>query len=244
MQIWERLTEELPPDVLRRHAVTCGDARQFQGRERDIMYLSMVCAPNDIGAPLSRDTFAQRFNVAASRARDRMVLVRSVELDQLSESDRLRRSLIAHFARPFAEEPVRVTDLRMLCESRIERELFDWLNGEGYHVTPQVAVGLYRIDIVVEGQDDTRLAVECDGDKYQGPQQWIEDMRRQRTLQRVGWVFWRCFAGALLRRRQFVLDDLRRTLAANGIEPMGRGGFGRRRVTETKRVRAPDSVPA
>ena len=244
MQIWERLTEVLTPDVLRRHAVTCGDARQFQGRERDIMYLSMVCAPNDVGAPLSRDTFAQRFNVAASRARDRMVLVRSVELDQLSESDRLRRSLIAHFARPFAEEPVRVTDLRTLCESRVERELFDWLNGEGYHVTPQVAVGAYRIDIVVEGEDDTRLAVECDGDKYQGPQQWIEDMRRQRTLQRVGWVFWRCFAGALLRRRQTVLEDLRRTLAANGIEPIGRGGWGRRRVTETKRVRAPDGVAA
>jgi very-short-patch-repair endonuclease len=242
LRIWERLTEDLTPEILRRHAVTCGDARQFQGRERDIMYLSMVCAPNDVGAPLSREIFSQRFNVAASRARDRMVLVRSVDLDQLSESDRLRRGLIAHFSRPFAEEPVRVTDLRTLCESRIERELFDWLNGEGYHVTPQVAVGAYRIDMVVEGRDDTRLAVECDGDKYQGPQQWIEDMRRQRTLQRVGWVFWRCFAGAFLRRRQTVLEDLRRTLADNGIEPIGRGGWGRRRVTETKRVRAPDGV--
>ena len=242
LHIWERLTQELSPDILRRQAVTCGDARQFQGRERDIMYLSMVCAPNDIGAPLSRDTFSQRFNVAASRARDRMILVRSVELDQLSESDRLRRSLIAHFSRPFAEEPVRVTDLRTLCESRVERELFDWLNGEGYHVTPQVAVGAYRIDMVVEGLDDRRLAVECDGDKYQGTQQWIEDMRRQRALQRVGWVFWRCFAGALLRRRQAVLEDLRRTLTAHGIEPIGRGGWGRRRMTETKRVRASEGV--
>jgi len=242
MLIWERLTQEITPEVLRRHAITCGDARQFQGRERDIMYLSMVCAPNDIGAPLSRGAFAQRFNVAASRARDRMILVRSVELDQLSDADRLRRGLIAHFAQPFAEEPSRGADLRSRCESRIEREIFDWLNGEGYHATPQVAVGGYRIDIVVEGSDDARLAVECDGDKYQGPQQWIEDMRRQRTLQRVGWVFWRCFASALLRRRHAVLEDLRRTLAANGIEPIGQGGFGRRRVTETKRVRAPDGV--
>src|SRR6185436_18752034 len=67
LQIWQRLTEVLSPDTLRRHAITCGDARQFQGRERDIMYLSMVCAPNDIGAALSRDTAAPRFNVAASR---------------------------------------------------------------------------------------------------------------------------------------------------------------------------------
>jgi len=244
VRIWERLTEELGPDVMRRHAVTCGDARLFQGRERDIMYLSMVSAPNDVGAPLSRDTFAQRFNVAASRARDRMILVRSVELHHLSESDRLRRSLITHFARPFSEEPMRVTDLREVCESPLERELFDWLNGEGYQVTPQVAVGAYRVDLVVEGRDDTRLAVECDGDKYHGPQQWIEDMRRQRSLERVGWVFWRCFAAALRRRREAVLEDLRQALSAQGIEPIGRGGWGRRRMTETRRVRAAESVEA
>jgi len=244
VRIWERLTEEVGLDAMRRHAITCGDARLFQGRERDIMYLSMVSAPNEVGAPLSRDTFAQRFNVAASRARDRMILVRSVELHHLSESDRLRRGLITHFARPFSEDPIRVTDLREVCESPLERELFDWLNGEGYQVTPQVAVGAYRVDLVVEGRDDARLAVECDGDKSHGPQQWIEDMRRQRSLERVGWVFWRCFASALRRRREAVLEDLRQALSAQGIEPIGRGGWGRRRVTETKRVRASDSVAA
>lgn len=240
--IWERLTQELSPEILRRHAITCGDARQFQGRERDIMYLSMVCAANDVGPPLAPQPHAQRFNVAASRARDRMILVRSVEVAHLAEADRLRRSLITHFARPFAEEPARVTDLRTLCESRVERELFDWLNGEGYHVTPQVAIGGYRIDMVVEGRDDNRLAVECDGDKYQGAQQWIEDMRRQRTLQRAGWSFWRCFASALVRRRAAVLEDLRLALAARSIEPIGRTGWGRRRMAETKRVRAPEGV--
>jgi superfamily I DNA and/or RNA helicase len=72
--IWDRLTEELGPDIIRRHQITCGDARTFQGKERNIMFLSMVSAPNNVGAPLSRDTFSQRFNVAASRARDRMYL--------------------------------------------------------------------------------------------------------------------------------------------------------------------------
>ncbi len=32
------------------------------------MFLSMVSAPNEVGAPLSRDTFAQRFNVAIQLA--------------------------------------------------------------------------------------------------------------------------------------------------------------------------------
>ena len=78
LAIWERLTDELGPELMQRHHIACGDARTFQGKERDIMFLSMVSAPNDVGAPLSRDTFAQRFNVAASRAKDRMYLVRSV----------------------------------------------------------------------------------------------------------------------------------------------------------------------
>ena len=38
----------------------------------------------------------------------------------------------------------------------------------GYWVTPQVKVGQYRIDLVAEGHNDTRLAVECDGDRYHG----------------------------------------------------------------------------
>ena len=141
LHIWERLVENLSPEILHRHAIACGDARTFQGRERDIMFLSMVSAPNAVGAPLSRDIFAQRFNVAASRARDRMVLVRSVDLDDLSEADRLRRGLIAHFSAPFAEHADPSGDPRDRCESPMERELYDWLAQRGYRVTPQARIG-------------------------------------------------------------------------------------------------------
>lgn len=175
-EIWERLTEELGPEIIRRHQITCGDARTFQGKERDIMFLSMVSAPNNVGAPLSRDTFAQRFNVAASRARDRMYLVRSVTLEHLSAADRLRRSLIVHFTSPFAQDETRVEHQRSLCESPFEREIYDELTQRGYWVTPQVKVGQYRIDMVVEGSNDARMAVECDGDQYHGPDKWEDDM--------------------------------------------------------------------
>jgi very-short-patch-repair endonuclease len=242
LRIWERLVDELGPDVIRRHDIACGDARMFQGRERHIIFLSMVAAPNDVGPPLTREAYAQRFNVAASRARDQLILVRSVEPDQLSESDKLRRNLILHFARPFGDEPRRVADARELCESPLERELYDWLTGNGYRVMPQVRVGSYRIDLVVEGGSDARLAVECDGDKYQGPEQWTEDVHRQRALERAGWVFWRCFASSLLRQRTAVLEHLHQTLAAQGIEPARSGGWARRRITETRRLHV--SLPA
>ena len=50
------------------------------------MLLSMVATP-DQKMTSTGPMFAQRLNVAASRARDRMVLVRSVELADLSTLD-------------------------------------------------------------------------------------------------------------------------------------------------------------
>ncbi len=235
LTIWNRLTEELGPEVIQRHRIACGDARTFQGKERDIMFLSMVSAPNEGKiAPISRDTFAHRFNVAASRARDRMYLVRSVELEHLSDADRLRRGLIAHFGAPFAQDEMRVEDMRKLCESPFEREMYDELTKRGYWVTPQVKVGQYRIDMVVEGHNDARLAIECDGDKYHGADKWDDDMHRQRVLERAGWVFWRCFASAFIRRREEVLGDLIRVLEDRGIEPTGAEGAPRSVHTERR----------
>lgn len=221
LYIWERLTDELGPEVMQRHRIACGGARTFQGKERDIMFLSMVSAPNDVGGVLSGTKYDQRFNVAASRARDRMYLVRSLELGHLTSANQLRRRLIEHFATPFAQDEMRVEDQRKLCESPFEREMYDELTQRGYWVTPQVRVGQYRIDIVVEGHNDARLAVECDGDQYHGADKWADDMQRQRVLERAGWVFWRCFASAFIRRRTDVLDDLFKTLAERGIEPIG-----------------------
>lgn len=86
---------------LLRRKFECGDARVFQGSERDIMFLSMVADSQNHHA-LSGNMFDQRFNVAASRARDRMYLVRSVRLEELSPAD-LRVTLLKHFSNPLKE---------------------------------------------------------------------------------------------------------------------------------------------
>lgn len=220
--IWKMLIEELGSEYLQRHKIACGDARTFQGKERDVMFLSMVVAPNEqrISA-LSRDTYAQRFNVAASRARNRMYLVRSVTLEHLSEADKIRRNLISHFATPFAQDENRQDDLRQLCESEFEREVYDTLTERGFWVTPQVKVGQFRIDMVVEGNNDARLAIECDGDRYHGSDKWADDMHRQRHLERVGWVFWRCLASTWILRKSKMIEDLVRSLTERGVEPVG-----------------------
>lgn len=220
LKVWEILEQELGLDLINRHKIACGDAKTFQGKERDIMFMTMVVSRNNAAAS-SRDTFRQRFNVAASRARDRMYLVRSVASEDLSDADSLRRGLIAHFTTPFSQDVDRVEDLKLLCESPFEREIYDLLAERGYRVTPQVPVGEFRLDMVVEGHNDTRLAIECDGDRYHGLDQWEGDMRRQRILERAGWRFWRCFASTFVMNRSEVVDDLLKTLHAHGIEPLG-----------------------
>ena len=105
--------------------------------------------------------------------------------------------------------------------------MYDELTQRGYWVTPQVRVGQYRIDMVVEGHNDARLAIECDGDKYHGADKWADDMQRQRVLERAGWVFWRCFASAFIRRREEVMGDLLKTFAERNIQPIGAEGAPR-----------------
>lgn len=208
----------LPEDIVARK-ITVGPPPVFQGRERDIMMVSMVLQRGDRTAANSLGQ-QQRFNVALSRARDRTYLFRSVD-DNAFGGDTLTGKLMQHFRQPFKQDQKRVSAARDLCESGFEFEMFDALTKRGYRVRPQVPCGGHRIDFVVEGNEGRRLAVECDGDRYHGPGQWGADMVRQRVLERAGWVFWRCFASSFVRNREGVLADLFATLAQLGIEPIG-----------------------
>ena len=203
---------------LARRNFACGDARIFQGSERDIVFLSMVADSRNHHA-LSGLQYDQRVNVAASRARDRMYLVRSVRLEELSTAD-LRRTLVEHFAKP-VESNDEAGSLIALCESGFEREVYTELFERGYRVIPQVPAAGYRIDMVVEGANDRRLAIELDGDEFHGPDRWAADMGRQRVLERAGWIFWRCFASTWSLQRDAVLAELLAQLASMGIEPLG-----------------------
>src|SRR5262249_52083600 len=155
---------------------------------------------------LSGLMFEQRFNVAASRARDRVYLVRSVEAQHLSDKD-LRLTLLSHFNKPAAAEE-ETDDLLERCESAFEREVYNELVSRGYRGVPKVKVGAERIDLVVEGGSDLRLAIECDGDELHGPERWRSDMAQQRILERAGWAFWRCFASTWRLHRVEVIAEL------------------------------------
>jgi transcription elongation GreA/GreB family factor/very-short-patch-repair endonuclease len=149
-----------------------------------------------------------------------MVLVRSVRGEELNPND-LKARVIQHFADPMPNTVNPSADLIENCQSGFEREVFTALVEREYRVIPQVGSQGFSIDMVVEGDGGRRLAVECDGDQYHGPERWAADMNRQRILERVGWTFWRCFGSNFSLDREGVLDDLVQALDRMEIKPVG-----------------------
>lgn len=215
--IAKSLLDRLGAETYEKFHIACGDSATFQGDERDIIFLSMVHSPGQ-ATSLSGLAWEQRFNVAVSRARDRAYLVRSIDKADVN-SNGLQYALIDYFERPEGTSNTEVTNLRMLCESPFEIEVYDRLTELGYRVTPQVRSGRFRIDLVAEGAGDRRLAIELDGDRSHGPDRWFEDFARQQVLERVGWRFWRCFASAWHRDPKGMLGALVNELHRMGIEP-------------------------
>ena len=215
--IRELLVTELGEEAILAHQIRCGDAMTFQGREADIILISMVSDGDNVRA-LSGEMYEQRFNVAVSRARDRLYLFRSFKREDLKEND-LRTRLVAHFANPLKRDAEKKG--RDRCESPFEIEVYDMLNAAGYRILPQVRAGGYRIDLVVEGTAGRRLAVECDGDQYHGPDVWMDDLQRQRTLERAGWRFWRCWGSSWVRDPEGCFRSLIEALEEQGVDPIG-----------------------
>lgn len=224
--IQDKLLTTLGEDVYQNYQITCGDAATFQGKERDIVFLSMVDSYNSTkdkvtGSPATKREAEQRFNVALSRARDRMYLYRSFQEKNLTNESDLRLKILRHFLMPMPQHE-RIDNSIDLCDSDFERDVYKRLVEKGYNVTPQVKVGAFSIDLVIEGENDRRLAIELDGDKYHPPEKWMEDWKRQRTMERVGWQFWRCWGSSYTIDPEGCIDDLVSVLNSMSILPCKR----------------------
>jgi very-short-patch-repair endonuclease len=135
--------------------------------------------------------------------------------------DDLKAKVLRHFKNPMEGRATPAGNLMYLCQSGFERDVLARLLALGYRVQPQVKVGPYSIDLVVEGREDRRLAIELDGDQYHGPERWAEDLTRQRVMERVGWRFWRCWGSSFRLDPDGCIDDLVRSLKSLDIEAVG-----------------------
>ncbi len=236
-EIERLLISRLGPEKMERRQIVCGDAYAFQGDERDVMFLSLVSAlQENRRIPAMTDDEAQRrFNVAASRARDQMYLFHTATLADLNPRC-VRYQLLEYCSNPrVAISDVSGLDVSQLealalqadrqfvsppapFDSWFELDVFLAITRRGYRVIPQVEVGGYRIDLVVQGLDGS-LAVECDGDAWHGPDRYEADAARQRDLERCGWEFWRLLESVFRLDPDEALTDLWKTLERRQVFP-------------------------
>ena len=213
------LLERLTPEEIEQRELVCGDAYAFQGDERDVIFLSMVAAPNERIGALVKPSDKRRFNVAASRARDQVWLFHTATLNDLNPDD-MRCKLLAYYSNPAAQPTAKPDWSR--CESNFERDVGHLVYAKNYRLIPQyepLGPGGYRIDFVVEGLK-SRLAVECDKPYHDDPEQIERDMHRQRQLERCGWVFWRISESAFRFDCDQAMSSLWRILEELDIKPL------------------------
>ena len=165
------------------------------------------------------DDTKQRYNVAASRAKNQTWVVYSLNHGVDLKPGDLRRRLIEH-----AIDPKVITRELELASARVEspfeQEVLERLVRRGYRVRSQWPVGHYRIDLVVE-DDDGRVAIECDGDRFHPPDKIREDMERQAILERLKWRFIRIRGSVFFRDRDAAMNRIFARLEELGINPMG-----------------------
>jgi very-short-patch-repair endonuclease len=213
------LRSRLSVSEYQKRRILCGNASQFQGDERDIILLSIVSSASN--GPLmlrQREDAKKVFNVAASRARDQLWVVHSLEPSRDLKHGDLRLRLISHAEDPAALRP-RPIEQKQKFNSELEKQVFQGLAEAGHRITQRYQVGEYTIDLVIEGEQGNRVAVQCEGDRSQSMEAVTEEMDRQRTLQRLGWEFVRVRGSEFLRNPERAMKRLIRRLTELDIRP-------------------------
>lgn len=207
-----------------KHHIICGNSANFQGDERDVIFLSMVNSPNTPGQPVNllsagnMNSNYKRYNVAASRAKDQLWVVHSFDPSTELKSGDIRRKLIE-----YAENPKGMLNAAKSIadnsESVFEEQVATKLFNAGYHIRQQYEVGSYRIDIVAICGNN-KVAIECDGNAYHSGEEKVrEDMERQAILERAGWKFIRIRGSEFFSNPDTTMQRVFAELKKLNIEP-------------------------
>jgi len=178
-----------------------GDPPAFQGDERDIILLSMVGSPRQ--APTQNKVMhAQRVNVALSRARDRMVLVRSVDRQHIANQEDVKHAVLEFFELATQELQQnsnsdfdndatagdtggRLDMATFSFRVRAEKILEDLLKERGFVVRRMGVV--WNQALCVEQPGSSTRAGLCIENAGETKEEWLRVVLQQKSIERVGW---------------------------------------------------------
>ena len=213
----EILRTHIQADEFSSRRILCGTAEQFQGDERDVVFLSLV--DSDEALPAlgfgPKEVHRKLFNVASSRARNQMWVVHS--LGTKLQPDDLRRRIIE-----YAQHPETLMNVKSSSQIPAVTPLIiavqEYLTQRGFYVDAQWPVGTTRISLVARS-GERRLAIECDGDRTITALELAHDMERQSALERTGWRFVRVRGSLFVRDAERAMQPVLEALAKFNIRP-------------------------
>ncbi|MBR5624199.1 AAA family ATPase [bacterium] len=209
-------------EIVNRNIIS-GNSANFQGDERDVIFLSIVDSHDDNGPLPLRDygpddTYRKRYNVATSRAKDQLWVIHSLDPENDLKSGDIRKILINYSIDPNAIDN-KIKSIEDKAESPFEKEIATALSSRGFNLIQQYEVGAYRLDIVVVC-GTKKIAIECDGERYHSGESKIrEDLERETILARSGWRFIRIRGSEYYRDKENTIKRVIAQLKEKGIEP-------------------------
>lgn len=193
-----------------------------QGDERDIIIFSIGYAKNNKGrfinqfGPISQPTGENRLNVAITRAKDKVYIVKSInsKIMNVKESNKG-----AYFFKKYLQyvellnnqgdmetflnqlsdidhETEELSAFDSPFEEEVYSELCKNINGK-YEVRNQIKVGSFSIDLAIYSKEEDKfiLGIECDGAMFHSSKDAVEnDFYRQIYLESRGWNIYRIWS--------------------------------------------------
>ena len=220
--IQKMIVEKIDAVNIEKHDILCGNSSHFQGDERDVIFLTMVDSnsgkvPLRVMADGTESARKKRYNVAASRAKNQMWVINSLDTYNDLKIGDIRKEFLEYVSSP--KEMSLIEKIENNSESVFEKNVAEYLVSKGYNIRQQWEVGAYRVDMIAIFQDK-KIIIECDGEKWHSTEEQIrQDMERQNVLERCGWEFIRIRGSRYFKNPEIVMKEVIEELNQKGIYP-------------------------
>lgn len=204
--IWQNFSS----DFIKERKIKIGNSYEFQGDERDVIILSMVISKKQddgetrIVKSLTTKEFERSFNVAASRAKEQVILVYSIHPNELSK-ECLRYKLITYYNTFDKNEKI---DRDIKLNTDFEKELYIELRKNKIEAMSHFKIGKYELDFVIDDENGKKIAIQCDGDECKSKEEYEADISEQDVLIRCGWKFIRVRASQFYANKEKTVSEL------------------------------------